>query len=117
MPFFAVYNLPDNTAQASEITSIFGDNILICTDDGFRWVSLNDLRKGKEPSKHNSKYKCALCYVANNGTKHLGASDTATSVAPAYTAIYKFPPESALISREILKQTASPRAPPYSFVA
>ncbi len=73
LPFFAVYNLTtDHRAElgnSAEVSSLFGDKVLICTEDGFRWVSWEDIESGKENPEPHQEYKCPLCYVAANGTK------------------------------------------------
>ncbi len=69
LPFFAVYNV-EHPSLAKEMASLFGEKILICTGDGFKWVKLADLESGKE--KHNpSHYKCPLCYIAAHAFKYL----------------------------------------------
>ena len=73
LPFAAVYN--PSAAQASE-SSLFGDRILICTIDGFKWVSLDDV--GTEQEDHGDsnqkEFECALCYVSAHATKDFLAS-------------------------------------------
>lgn len=113
VPFFAVYNLPTNDAQASELSSVFGEKILICTSDGFKWISLKDLQNGKDLPKHNSRYKCALCYVAHKTDKKLAASEVVASFIQPYVVTYKFPPRSEHITHQSFDSTAHPRAPPY----
>jgi hypothetical protein len=68
LPFYAVYNIPQ--ASAKEASSLFGDKILICTADGFKWFSWQDLQSGKEQPKPHSQFKCPVCYVAVHGVKH-----------------------------------------------
>lgn len=71
VPFFAVYQLPA-AMDTQEISSLFGDKILLCTADGFKLVSASDLASGKEvpaadmPYPHE-KFQCALCYIAAHG--------------------------------------------------
>ncbi|PIR39825.1 MAG: hypothetical protein COV35_00570 [Alphaproteobacteria bacterium CG11_big_fil_rev_8_21_14_0_20_39_49] len=77
LPFFAVYDMQHAMAAEAEkssidsMSSLFGDKILICTSDGFKLVSLEDLQNGKERPTPHPEYKCALCYVAANGIKHV----------------------------------------------
>lgn len=76
LPFFAVYNVQQTLA--SEVTEssnekmsfLFGEKVLICTSDGFKWVSREDLQNGKEQPKPHPQYQCALCYVAVHGIKN-----------------------------------------------
>lgn len=75
LPFFAVYDvqqaLASQSAESSseEMSSLFGEKVLICTSDGFKWVSWKDLQNGKEQPKPHPQYQCALCYVAAHGIK------------------------------------------------
>jgi len=74
VPFFAVYNVQDtqnNHGTAKEMASLFGEKILICTGDGFKWVKLADLESGKEKPKPHPDYKCPLCYIAAHAFKYL----------------------------------------------
>ncbi len=112
VPFFAVYNLPTGNAEANELSSVFGDKILICTDDGFKLVSLTDLKNGRELPKHSSKYECALCYVAHKNDKNFVVSDFAINFVQPYWITYKFLPKSDDLSGQSFDSTADPRAPP-----
>lgn len=77
LPFFAVYDVQQAMAaeakksSTEEMSSVFGKKILICTSDGFKLVSIEDLQDGKEQPTPHPEYKCALCYVAAHGTKHI----------------------------------------------
>lgn len=77
LPFFAVYNfssygdIAEKEYISKEISSIFGSKILICTSEGFKWVSQEDLQNGSEKPTPHPKYKCAACYVSTNSIKYL----------------------------------------------
>jgi hypothetical protein len=60
LPFFAVYSLPA-PAQAEQLSKLFGGKILICTEQGFRFVSADELAE-QQPTPH-PQLKCALCYL------------------------------------------------------
>jgi len=68
LPFFATYN---TTTPPSGLASIFGEKVLICTADGFKWMKWADVQQNKNhfPPSH---YKCPLCYLAAHGTATLG---------------------------------------------
>lgn len=66
LPFFAVYDAPSQ-ATASTTSSPFGDKLLICSGDGFKWIKRADA--GKQEHNTPSHFKCALCYLAAHGLK------------------------------------------------
>ena len=112
LPFFAVYNVAAN--EASHVSSLFGEKILICSGEGFRWVKLADLQSGKEKPKPHSGDQCPLCYAANHGLKAITlaalfivpAADR--SDAPIFIS-YQLPLSFHLAS------ALNARAPPFSF--
>lgn len=70
LPFFAVYDIPKANAvepSQQELSSVFGEKILLCTADGFKWVSWDELQEQPPAQEHAPKYECALCYVAAQG--------------------------------------------------
>jgi hypothetical protein len=70
-PFFTDYHA--NQANAS---SPFGGKLLICSEEGVKWINLN-----KKSSDHPAKqphYECALCYLAAHGLMHLNTVGTVT---------------------------------------
>lgn len=78
LPFFAVYDfsriIASTQTENEQNASLFGDKILICTEDGFKFVSVEDLQDGKELPKKHPQYQCAMCYVSAHGTKHVMAT-------------------------------------------
>lgn len=83
LPFFAVYNVQDghdNQSAARQMASLFGEKVLICTSDGFKWVKWADIEKEGKPHKP-SNYQCGICYLAAHGTKDF---TTPSAVALAY---------------------------------
>ena len=70
LPFFAVYSIPSaNAAQQNNQSSVFGDKILICTKNGFKWVSVEDLGDEEHDPESSNHLKCAVCYVSAHGVK------------------------------------------------
>ncbi len=115
LPFFAVYNPPVENTQAKQLSALFGEQILICTDAGFKWVKLADLLSGKEKPEPHPDYKCPLCYIASHGMKALAPA----SFAVAYDHGRTHPPVFAYHPLSIAFPSASPlnvRAPPVSFI-
>lgn len=113
VPFFAVYNLPTDNTEAKQLSSVFGEQILICTGDGFKWVNLADLQSGKEQPNPHPDYKCPLCYVASHGLK----SPAVASVVIAYHHASNHPIlayDPPRISLRLISPLSA-RAPPFSF--
>ncbi|NBX03312.1 MAG: hypothetical protein EBR02_04500 [Alphaproteobacteria bacterium] len=68
LPFFATYS---EKVAPSGLASIFGEKVLICTSEGFKWAKWEDLQSGKSPVKHHKNYSCPLCYLADGVGKLL----------------------------------------------
>lgn len=66
VPFYATYAAPASAVTQPTDSSPFGDKILLCTANGFSWVSIADLKDGKAPQP-DPGYKCPLCYLAGKG--------------------------------------------------
>lgn len=113
LPFFAVYDIPHQSA-AKEMSSLFGEKVLICTGDGFKLVTWADLESGKEKHNPSSHYKCPLCYVAAHGMKDMVTPDAVTlasiEISASGHAIYDY-----RLSALTLQSSFSSRAPPASF--
>lgn len=82
LPFYVGYTTPQAAAAQTEVSSStdgtlpFGDEILICTADGFKWVSWQDLQSGKEQQEPHTQYECPLCYVSTHGAKYTVSAQT-----------------------------------------
>lgn len=63
LPFAAIYQVP-LTQNTAKMASLFGDKVLLCTSDGFRLVSWDDIASGKFKQKEHKRYQCPLCQVA-----------------------------------------------------
>lgn len=71
LPFLAVYN--PSSAQAaspSEISSLLGEKILICSGNGFKWVTWDELEQEGPSDSEGPHYECPLCYVSAHATKN-----------------------------------------------
>ena len=68
LPFFAVYNTTHLSASSAK-NALFGDRILICTGDGFRWIERSDA--GKQKPHNGTHYECALCFFAAHGLEKI----------------------------------------------
>ena len=84
LPFYAVYDsraLAAKLTAAAETQSLFSfpdDKILICTSEGFKWVTQDDLQNGGEQPAQHPLIKCPLCYLAVFGVKQSLPSVTAS---------------------------------------
>lgn len=120
LPFFATYSLPVNSSESltkTQLSSLFGDKILICTENGFEWVSIKDIESGKVPDTH-SDIKCPVCFVAGNNHKALGSSGHfSLAYAPYSNTVEIFQLVSFSFNHFDFKESHPTRAPPYSFKA
>jgi hypothetical protein len=112
LPFAAQYN-SESAQTASASNSLFGETVLICTGEGFRWVKWADLQSGKEkPAPHQKKYQCALCYVAAHGTA-IAANPPALEAPVALAALRTLPSyRHRALGAEMLWPQRQSRAPP-----
>jgi hypothetical protein len=112
-PFFAVHNPSIPTAN-NRLSATLGEQILICSGDGFKWVKLSDLRSGKEKPAPHSGDKCPLCNIARH-------SVTVPAPLVLSSATY-YPPEPTYIRYDpvpVFAYQPSPlnsRAPPYFLI-
>jgi len=115
LPFFALY--PSNQhAEIALDSSAFGNKILLCTGEGFKWIKLADLQSGKEKPKPHSGNQCPLCYAARHGLKDMLPS-VAINTLPSDRALN--PPMPAYEPPFVIFLQTTPlnaRAPPSSFI-
>jgi hypothetical protein len=74
LPFYAVYTLPaanasDSAISTQHLNALFGDKILICTEQGFQWVDVDALEKGEAKPPLHKQLKCPVCYASAFGVK------------------------------------------------
>ncbi len=110
LPFFAVYDL-DN-AKASELSDP-SQKILICTGEGFKWISLEDLQSGKESPKQNKDLKCPLCYFVLHGKYTFTPYELATQSVFYSTPLLFKGLENRLAKTLFRSSPYSSRAPPH----
>lgn len=81
-PFFATYNTAAAAnVDAKEMSSLFGDKVLICSSGGFKFVTWEELAAGKHHDE-NQEFKCPLCYVAVHGVKANSLSNVIALAKP-----------------------------------
>jgi len=76
LPFMAFYPASQtiSTAPQSELTSLLGERMLICTANGFEWVSWAELEQHSAPDSPHPQYQCSACYVTANSYQFASAS-------------------------------------------
>ena len=113
VPFYAVYGVSEAHAKAAlENPEMFGDKVLICTRDGFQYVSWETLAEDEETrnSQHRN-LQCPTCYVQAKDM-HMDAPQPYVLkpiLAPQPLSIA--PHTAAMITERTLRAHA-PRAPP-----
>ena len=65
VPFFAVYGVSASHVQAALANpEMFGDKVLICTSNGFEYVSWESLAEDENiRNSQHKNMKCPTCYV------------------------------------------------------
>lgn len=113
-PFFAVYST--QSAQAAEqnaLSAIFGEKTLICTPEGFKWVSWAELQDREHAPDPDKQFKCPLCYVAVYGTKDvLETASFALLPIPTGTACVDELVQLATLKQRLLLLGRFSRGPP-----
>lgn len=120
LPFFAVYNPPasyEDEQNIKQMSSLFGEKILICTEAGFRLVSWNDLINGKEKPKPHPNIKCPLCYIAAYGQWIKPASLEIANITFPVIWHVSYHAANQSISAIYYWQRLFTRSPPESFTA
>lgn len=115
VPFYASYQIPTEN-HAKQMSSLFGDKVMLCTAEGFKLVSWEDLLGGKEHPKPHKQYQCPLCYFAAHGQgiqPDNSNAFAATQSIKQHTLIFSLNDES--LSRESLWRKLRMRSPPFSF--
>jgi hypothetical protein len=113
LPSYAVYNLPEKSATAKEMSSLFGDKVLICTSDGFKWFSWEDIQSGKAQPKTHSQIKCPVCYVAVHSLKHTLPQQNVELAYNAVIQTFKFHIlQSDVFTKQLFLKGRLSRAPP-----
>lgn len=110
LPFFATYESDGLTLKPSAISDS-QDKILICTAEGFKWISPG--RAGGSEHGDNGHIKCPLCYFASHG---INAGQQYQPEIIAYNIVrqdvsYRREPE-AITGHLLLSSGLNNRAPP-----
>lgn len=124
LPFFAVSHVTlanasaDESPALNELSSLFGEKILICTVNGYEWVTWEELQKGEQQPQPHPQYECALCHIAAKDLKHILAvapldvgHALPISKAPAIVSY------AAPVANNPFKANHPSRAPPHSLIS
>jgi hypothetical protein len=86
LPFFATYNLSSVQASSeASLASLIGDKILICTQSGYKWISLSELQGGESVPETEAHFKCPLCFLQVDKPASIPADYSAVAlVSPNY---------------------------------
>lgn len=110
LPFAATYHVAERN------TSIFGDKVLLCTAEGFRWVSWEELQQQETAPESHGQYQCGACYLAAHNTSADAKAVTLDASAPPPTLRWLPSYAHAALSGAILRVHDQPRAPPIQAV-
>lgn len=87
LPFFAVYPL-----KVQESTGGFtsakapapGGKILICTSQGYKWITLKELEDEENKPGREKHYECALCFISAHGLNNVLIGSFTPFAPPVY---------------------------------
>ena len=120
-PFFVLTSLPQAFASqalsqsaAQGVASQFGGKILICTADGFRWVTWDELQNGEEQPEPQSHQHCILCFVAPLAVKASVIEDGTPVFYSINTQRVSYSAVDAVLSNQFHRRGFLSRAPPLS---
>lgn len=100
-------------SNAAEDTAAFFGKVLICTLQGYKWISLEDLRTGNVPDTPHQGQNCPLCTANVGGMLALAPTTGAYLVwAPLQTASYAGIPQAERRHSLTAANIKNPRAPP-----
>ncbi|MFW0777651.1 MAG: hypothetical protein ACN2B6_08035 [Rickettsiales bacterium] len=109
LPFFAFYQ---GQTEPSQLAKLFGDKVLICTSDGFQWVSWEDLKSGKIPVEQHKQFFCPACVIAASPISKIFALGIFVFViSRQFLSLLRFAP-TAYMAFQPLWSLSYSRAPP-----
>ena len=74
-PYFAHAQPTSSLKQTASILAP-GEKMLVCSADGFRWLTREEIERMPADEHEQSAYKCGLCYVAAHaGTANIISPD------------------------------------------
>ncbi len=109
LPFLAAF---PSAISASSPTS-FGDKILICTIDGYQWISKSDWDEGNIPAPSNH-VKCPVCVLSAFGATTYHTPEPLIAPLTFTTQTLTPPPHRAkFLSRAAFLLSPPSHAPPH----
>ena len=86
LSFFVPYSLSSAQASAEDsLASLIGDRVLICTVNGYKWVSLSELQGGEPAPETGLHFKCPLCFLQVDKPETIPSDySLLASVSPGY---------------------------------
>lgn len=109
LPFFAVYSIP---AESKQLSSVFGEKVLICTTEGFKFVTWQELADKNNLPKQHPDVKCPLCYFASHGTHYTPHNVVLALAYDAYATTLRYRQYNEILHSHSNNLNYQPRAPP-----
>jgi len=116
--FNAISPLFISFANASTLAtkdSPFGDKILICTAEGFKYVNIEDFANGDYPQENDSRPHCPLCIINTVKTDKFIPTITTIKALKVTTTKIHYHILGQVTSYRAAVNNINPRAPPNSF--
>lgn len=108
-----LFTLNSYASAATNTQSSLGNKILICTANGFEYISLEDYENGNYPQDKSSIPHCPLCIISSaSADKFCPTAITVTFPKITTTSIY-YSDVAQISSLHITADNIRSRAPPY----
>jgi hypothetical protein len=104
---------PPVVSDNSGIESLFSDRILICTAEGFKYISLADFKKGGLPQGHDPRPHCPLCILTALALDKYIPTVITLDFTRQTSIFAHYYDDAPLAARSRLAHMRHPRAPPY----
>lgn len=105
-------SLKDMSPAELELLFAMDEEIVLCTAEGIKSVSLADVQSGKLPTDSHIEYRCVLCYLTATNAL-LGTSvEPHAIVYPVQLATPLRPADEAVLVRQFVVALLPTRGPP-----
>lgn len=113
LPFYATYQMPTPHANTKSMAALFGEKILLCTREGFRFFTWEELQKRKQnPQDHHSQYQCGACYLTAHGQGVAPVLMAAAVLVQSILYLTRIPPVYNPMTSETVWRKFLTRSPP-----